>query len=383
MQSVSNLIGKPRAAYIHVPFCRHRCGYCNFSVLAGHDDRAVDFLSALETELTHLRTPRTVDTLFIGGGTPTHLGRDWIDRLLTLATHWFPLSESGELTVEANPSDISSEKLQTLAEHGVNRISLGVQSFNNAKLTHLERDHTPDQARRAIELADSAIGNVSMDLIFATPNETAEQWSDDLQQAVSLPIKHLSTYGLTYEKGTLFWNRLNQQSSEARLIEIAEDDQLAMYRSAIDNATGAGFKHYEVSNFARPGYPCQHNLAYWQGVGWYAAGPGAARFVDGRREVNHRSPTTYIRRLANGRSPIAESETLSREQLLRERVAFGLRMIDGIDLASAAPIDEVQSLLGPTIENLQSIGMVERSGNRLVLTQQGLYVSDAVLSEIL
>lgn len=371
----------PRAAYVHVPFCRHRCGYCNFSVLAGRDDYADAYLEALENELAQLRQPRRVDTIFIGGGTPTHLPAEWLKRLLELVCHWFPLATAGEFSVEANPGDVNREKLNVLKESGVNRVSLGVQSFQADKLRQLERDHDRCVAESAIEFAAEVIGNVSIDLIFASPGETTANWDEDLRTALRLPINHLSTYGLTFEKGTRFWNRLNQ----GELSVAGEETELAMYKHAIVSCHKAGWRHYEVSNFARPGYECRHNKAYWEGRGWYAAGPGAASFVGGFRNVNHRSPTTYIRKLLEGKSAVAEAEPIDRQTWARERLVFGLRMLDGVDLQVIA--DETEYRIGEACEaallRLQQAGMLELRGSLVRLTENGLYVSDSVLSELL
>lgn len=388
----------PRSAYVHVPFCRHRCGYCNFSVLTGRDDLFSDYLQALQRELSCLEHPRPVETLYIGGGTPTHFDLPVLARFLKLVDHWFPPAspaapsadnpaqsersarpQTGERSVEANPNDITIDKLKLFADHGINRISLGVQSFNADKLRVLERTHRPEQAERAIELAAQWIGNVSIDLIFATPGETPARWLDDLRRATRLPIDHVSTYGLTLEKGTLFWNRARRNE----VTEVGEADQWQMYRDAIAHLSAHGWSHYEVSNFAKPGKRCVHNLCYWQGTPWYGAGPGAARFVDARREVNHRSATTYIKHVLAGKSPVAESETLTHEQLIRERVAFGLRMIDGFDLAQAGAIADVNALLASTLHQLVTLKMIQRNGDHIQLTDAGLMVSDSVLSEIL
>lgn len=371
----------PRAAYVHVPFCRHRCGYCNFSVLAGRDDYADAFLQALQRELQQLETPRPVDTIFIGGGTPTHLDNAWLERFLKLMGQWFKLNVDGEYSVEANPKDITPEKLKLLKNFGVNRISLGVQTFDAAKLKRLERDHDCDTARHAIDLAAEILHNVSIDLIFAVPGETLKGWDEDLDIALNLPIKHLSTYGLTFEKGTRFWNQLHQ----GQLNQAGEDLELSMYKRAIAACANAGWNHYEVSNHAIDGYQCRHNQAYWEGRGWYAAGPGAAAFVNGVRCVNHRSPTTYIRKLLGDESPIAESERLNRETWARERLVFGLRMLSGVDLQQIKIETQfdIQQACAPTLQKLETMGMIEHRGTQVKLTEKGLYVSDSVLSELL
>ena len=349
--------------------------------MAGRDDYADAYLKALRNELDQLGQPRGVDTIFIGGGTPTHLDALWLKRLLALVRHWFPLAAGGEFSVEANPGDVNWEKLDVLKDSGVNRVSLGVQSFRADKLGRLERDHDQRVAELAVAAAAEVIGNVSIDLIFAAPGETAADWDEDLRTALGLPINHLSTYGLTFEKGTRFWNRLNQ----GELSVAGEETELAMYKNAITRCRQAGWRHYEVSNFAAPGYECRHNKAYWEGRGWYGVGPGAASFVDGFRKVNHRSPTTYIRRLLKGQLPVAESESIDRETWARERLVFGLRMLDGVDLQEIER--ETKYKIGEACKtallSLEQAGMLELRGSLVRLSESGLYVSDSVLSELL
>jgi oxygen-independent coproporphyrinogen-3 oxidase len=322
-----------------------------------------------------------VDTLFIGGGTPTHLSAEWLSRLLELVRYWFPLSHSSEFSVEANPSDISDERLDVLHSAGVNRLSLGVQSFQSKKLAILERDHNAEIATRAITLGADAIKNVSIDLIFASPHETVDDWKRDLQTALSLPISHISTYCLTFEKGSRFWGRLLRDPT----LHADEETELSMYQEAILACKSHGLEHYEISNFALPNKRCVHNQAYWEGRGWFAAGPSAARFVNGRREVNHRSPTTYIQRLLRNESATIESDSLSRETWARERLAFGLRMLEGISLAAIS--DEtgcaLEQLFARQIHQFCADGLIERHAGRLRLTEKGLFVSDSIVTAFL
>jgi oxygen-independent coproporphyrinogen-3 oxidase len=371
----------PTAAYLHVPFCRARCGYCNFSVIAGRDDLKSAYLSALAIELSAIEQVRPMKTIFIGGGTPTHLGVQWMHEFLALVGRFLPLEPGGEYSVEANPRDIDGAILDTFNAHGVNRVSLGVQSFSPDKLRLLERDHTPEVAHRAIERAATAIGRVSVDLIFAVPGETTEDWRSDLQTAASLPVEHVSTYGLTFEKGAAFFGRWQRGDLE----RLAEDDELALYNLAREHFASIGWEHYEVSNFSRPGAACRHNVAYWQGLGWLAFGPGAARYIDGVREVNHRSPTTYIQRVLAGHSPIAEQERLSPHAACREQLAFGLRMLEGVDLRRLADEfgDERLNAFRPATDRLCELGMIEQAADRLRLTSRGLPISDSVLAEFL
>ena len=228
----------PRAAYVHVPFCAHHCGYCNFTVVADRLDLVPALLDALERELAALERPRAVDTIFIGGGTPTQLTPDELDRLLTLVRHWFVLDVEGELSVEANPADVDRARVDVLASHGVNRLSLGAQSFQSRKLSVLERDHTGEVIAQAMELARTRIEAISLDLIFAAPNETLVEWEDDLQQAIALGPQHVSTYALTYERGMAFWGR----RARGDLAEVDEETQALMYEAAIDGI-GAADSH--------------------------------------------------------------------------------------------------------------------------------------------
>jgi oxygen-independent coproporphyrinogen III oxidase len=263
----------------------------------------------------------------------------------------------------------------------VTRVSLGAQSFHDAKLRVLERDHDAEQIARAVSQARRFARSVSLDLIFAAPGETLDDWRRDLAAALALAPDHLSTYGLTYEKGTAFWPRLLR----GELAPAEEEGERQMYEAAIDTLSAAGFEHYEVSNFARPGHRSRHNEAYWLGREYYAAGPGAARHLAGRRETNHRSTTTWIRRLLAGQSPTAESELLTPELRARERVIFGLRRLEGIDLQEIARDTgvDVARLLARPIEKHLAIGCLVREGSRLRLTRAGLLVSDAMWPEYL
>ncbi|HEX4143451.1 MAG TPA: radical SAM family heme chaperone HemW [Pirellulales bacterium] len=371
----------PRAAYIHVPFCAHRCGYCNFTLVASRDDLIDGYLEAIAAELGWLGRPRPVDTLFFGGGTPTQLPPDRLAQLIATARHWFPLSDGYELSIEANPADVTDERLAQLAELGVTRISLGGQSFDQAKLSRLERDHTPEQLSVAVSIAKRWMRSVSVDLIFGVPDESLAVWQRDLETLLALEPDHVSTYGLTFERGTAFWSRLQH----GRLARLDEDLEGAMYAAAIDTLAAAGLEHYEVSNFARPGHRCRHNEIYWAGGGYYAAGPGAARFVDGRRELNHRSTTTWLRRVLAGQSPVAESEVLLPADRARELLVFGLRRLAGVERRSFGDVTgfEIDQLVGRELAELAHLGLMQVEPDGARLTRAGLFVSDAIWPRLL
>ena len=387
---------RSRAAYIHVPFCRHRCGYCNFTLVAGRDDLIDDYLRAIAIELSELKRPREVDTLYFGGGTPTHLSPEQFHQLAETVLKWHPLAAAtepspspsltgrgigSEWTVEANPADVTPAMIATLAELGVTRLSLGGQSFRAEKLRLLERDHSSADIHRSVELAHNAGMQVSLDLIFATPGETLAEWQTDLEEAIALEPGHISTYGLTFEQGTTYWSR----KSRGELAESDEDLQREMYAVTIDRLIAAGYEHYEVSNFALPGCRSRHNQVYWSGDGYFAAGPGAARYVNGVREMNQRSTTAYLKSVLAGESPVAEREELSAEARARELLVFGLRRLDGIsrrDFQSRTGF-EVDQLVARPLQKFVDLGLLTDDGDQIRLTREGLYVSDAMWPEML
>ena len=371
----------PRAAYVHVPFCVHRCGYCDFTVIAGRDDLFESYLSALEIELNSSGAPHEVDTLFIGGGTPTYFPPQELTQFLQLINTCLPLASGGEFSVEANPVGFDAARIDCLMEAGVNRISLGVQSTNPQHLETLERDHSPEDIVRAYELATAQIKNVSLDLIYAVPGQTVEDWSKTLDEVIALSPPHVSTYGLTFEKGTSFWTR----REHGTLRPVSEDAELEMYRLGMQRLRDAGYGHYELSNYGRPGFECRHNDVYWQGEEYLGFGPGAAAFVDGVRRQNHRSTTTWIKKTLAGEPAVMSREQLSPEERAREAVMLGLRRRDGIDL------DQFFERYGMRVENLEpqafeshlAAGRLEILDGTLRLTDSGCCVADSVMSDFL
>jgi putative oxygen-independent coproporphyrinogen III oxidase len=373
----------PRATYVHVPFCRHRCGYCNFTLVAGRDDLIERYLQALEWEMNlgGEHASEEVDTLYFGGGTPTRLSPEQLQRLATIVLRRHPLATGYEWTVEANPSDVNERMIEMLSALGVTRLSVGAQSFRHEKLRLLERDHSAIDIANATRLAQAAGMQVSLDLIFATPGETISDLNDDLEAALALEPDHVSAYGLTFERGTAFWTgRLHH-----RLDEVHEELQREMYALAIDRLTAAGLEHYEVSNFARPGRRSRHNETYWSGAGYFAYGPGAARYIGGVRETNHRSTTTYLKRTFAGESPVAEREQLSPEARARELLVFGLRRMEGVSRHEFKERTGIalDSLVIRPLRRLVDLGLVTDDGERIRLTREGLFVSDAIWPELL
>ena len=297
-------------------------------------------------------------------------------RLIEVIRRWLPLVDDGEWSIEANPQDVDRNLCQLLRDQGINRISLGGQSFDKGKLKMLGRDHTGDQLSNSIDVASQWFDEVSVDLIFGVPGEDMQVWKSDLQMAKSRSVSHLSTYGLTYEKGAQYWSQLQK----GQIVAVAEETELEMYLYAIETLTQHGMNHYEISNFAKPGSECLHNKTYWQGDAWLGFGPGAAAYVNGTRTVNHRSTLKYLQRIEAGQSPVGESQTLDWSTRTRERFIFGMRQLNGVDWRSLESSGEPKSIeaIAQQLPKHIALGFIEWHEGRIRLTPQGLPISDSL-----
>jgi oxygen-independent coproporphyrinogen-3 oxidase len=375
---------EPRTAYVHVPFCGHHCGYCDFAVTAGQDHLIELYLDAVEAELATLGTPRPVETLFVGGGTPTYLGVRQLERLLASINRWLPRvpSPAGpEFSIESTPESLDDEKTALLAAAGVTRVSVGVQSFRPHLLAALDRRHGVDHIPRAVEAVRRHVPQLSFDLIFGAPGQTPAEWAADLDAALAFAPDHVSAYGLTYEKGTPLW----KQRSRGAVRPVGEEDELAMYLHAADRLGAAGFEHYEVSNFARRGRRCRHNERYWANEAYHGVGVGAARYVDGRRELNVRDTKAYVRRVLSGESPTFQSEELEPRERAFETIAVQFRRCDGIarDRFREQTGFAFDELVGETVRRLVEVGLLADDGATVRLTRQGLCVADGVVEKLM
>ncbi|NDC63404.1 MAG: radical SAM family heme chaperone HemW [Planctomycetia bacterium] len=381
-----NTPDRPRAAYVHVPFCRHRCGYCDFTLVAGRDDLIDRYLAAVARELERVAGlpgggPLELDTLYVGGGTPSHLGPAGLHRLFAVLGRGLRPAPAAEVTVEANPLDVTEGFVAAAAACGVTRVSLGGQSLDATTLAALDRDHAPDDVRCAVGRLLARGLTVSVDLMVAAPGQTPAAVARDLEAVVGLGPHHVSVYCLTWEQGTAFESRRRKG-----LLERADDaEERAMLELAIDTLTAAGLEHYEVSNFARPGFRCRHNETYWDCRPWEAFGPGAARFDGRTRITNDRSTTRWIDRVLAGGEASGETESMTPVEAARERVVLGLRRRDGIDrgeflAASGHPLDAVA---GAAIRRWVAGGLATDDGRRVRLTRAGLMVSDGLWPDVL
>ena len=373
----------PTSAYIHVPFCLHRCGYCDFTVITDRDDLIDAYLDCLAWEFQQTLTiPRPMQTVFIGGGTPSYLSALHLRRLLELIAEWFPLQACGEYSIECNPEQFTSERMDEITAAGVNRISLGVQAFDAEHLRTLERSHVPETVADVVaRLRARGAENLAFDLIFGVPGQTVADWERTLAIALELAPVHLSTYGLTFEKGTAFWGA--RQKGWLRAVD--EESERSMYALTMDVLPGQGFAQYELSNFARAGFECRHNQVYWRAEPYYGFGPGAANYVDGVRATNHRSVTTWIKRIQAGEHGIADREELSLEVQRREAVMLGLRQTIGIDEQHFMERFEVpvRDLAPKAYDRFLEANLLERAGGQLRLTQEGRFIADSIMAEFL
>ena len=370
----------PRAVYLHVPFCQHRCGYCDFTLVARQDDLIPQWLTALGNELQRLDRPYEVDTIFVGGGTPTHLNETQLEEFFQLIRSHFNLSENGEFSIEANPDGLTDSKLTLLQQCGINRISLGVQSFDDDVLQVLERTHRADEAQEVIHQCSEFIPDVSLDLIFGVPDQQLEQWQTTLETALSLPISHVSTYGLTFEKGTAF----EQRRRAGDLLPVMDDVERSMYALAIDVIPESGRAHYETSNFAMPGHECRHNMVYWDASEYFGFGPGAARYVNGVRSTNARNVTRWIRDWLENRDSLQDHEVLSADARAREAIYLAMRLVRGLNVPEFETRFNVSltELVGNEVTHHIEGGMLEVVDGWLRLTREGRFVADSVMIDL-
>ena len=392
-----------RSLYIHTPFCFHKCHYCDFYSIVDQQDRMPRFVDALirELEIAAIwsRAPDGADapleTIFIGGGTPTLLPTGLWDRLLGALHESFDCSlmhrgARGEFTVECNPETATPELMATLARGGVNRLSIGAQSFDPAHLKTLERWHDPESVSRAVGLAhDAGILRTSVDLIYAIPGQTVSEALADVDRAIALGTEHVSAYSLTYEPGTAMTARLERGEFEP----TDEDTDARMFEAIADRLAAHGLRRYETSNFARPGAECRHNLAYWRQRQWIAAGPSASAHLAGYRWKNTPRLATYLDALERGDAcPVTDLETPDPGRALAERIMTGLRLSDGLDAASVMAVARrlapgTAATLIDAVNALREAGLLRERGtaraDRWILTRRGAMLADRIASELM
>ena len=369
--------------YIHVPFCATRCVYCDF--FSNTDTRYKEpYLRAIEKEM-ELRgeyiDDDTLETIYLGGGTPSRLSGNDLERIFNAISRRFSITEGAEITLEANPDDIRPDYLSALRDLPINRISMGIQSFRPEDLRLLNRRHDREQAIRAVELCQAhGFTNLSIDLIYGLPGQTPEAWEENLRQAIRLGTPHLSAYHLTYEEGTALYKRLQAGQVEP----VDEEVSVTLFHILTERMAEAGFQHYEISNFARPGFHARHNSAYWIGKPYLGLGPSAHSYNRTSREWNVASLPLYLRGIESGQ-PATERETLDLPTRYNDFIITGLRTMWGISLDKLraefgeALLAYCQKQARPYIQR----GLLRQENDRLALSRAGILLSDGIMSELM
>ncbi|MFI5237736.1 MAG: radical SAM family heme chaperone HemW [Ignavibacteriales bacterium] len=378
---------KKTACYIHIPFCDHKCIYCDFySIITS--DNINSFLKSLKKEINYYSKKYSEDrefiSIFFGGGTPSLMEPDYISEILEYIKSNYTVNNDAEITLETNPGTVTFEKLKSFKRTGINRISIGIQSFDNDDLKFLTRIHNSETAIKTVnDAAEAGFENISLDLIFNLPGQTKSKWIKNLEQAVKLPINHISTYSLILERGTI----LNKMVLDGKVKIADEDYDAELYQSTIDFITAKGFYQYEVSNFAKPGFECVHNNAYWHYTDYLGFGTSAHSFIDGKRWWNLSSLKMYIDKIEQIENAVTGSETIDPEKAMSEYIMLELRS-SGLDINlfenrfGTKCKDWLKKNYG-YFELLKNQNYVSMNDGIIKLTSGGYAVCDEILAEVL
>ena len=360
--------GKVEHLYVHVPFCAAKCNYCAFYSEAGSADKMADYVEAVRLELEVFAPQLALKTIFFGGGTPSLLPTPLMRRILESIVERSSCRAVSEWTVECNPSTVSTDKATLFREFGVNRISMGVQALDDELLEKIGRVHSVTGAVKSYErLREAGFQNINLDLMFGLPGQTMEHWKRTLAKAIELQPEHLSTYCLILEEDTPFWSLVQQG-----LIKPDEELELAMYETGMETLARAGYRQYEISNFAKPGRECAHNIAYWESKDYIGLGPSACSTVGDRRWQNASDTDRYIAAMRSGERALAYEEPLTPELRAAERAAFGMRMNAGV------PAELLRGRWDKQVAELLSADLVQWSHDRLQPTKRGILFADEV-----
>ena len=371
--------------YVHIPFCKSRCIYCDFFSTTSLPLRE-KYVDALCHEI-ELRSQglsaeeRRIETIYLGGGTPSQLSMEQLRRIFDAVFAYFQVSKEAEITMETNPDDVNAAFLQEMQSLPVNRLSFGIQTFNDERLRFIRRRHTAQQAINVVHACQAAgFGNISVDLMFGFPKETMADWEKDIETALSLGVQHISAYSLMYEEGTT----LTRMLLAGEIEEIDEELSLQMFRTLVERLKKAGFEHYEISNFALPGKRSRHNSSYWHGIPYYGFGAGAHSYDGNRRTWNVEDLHLYIKGVETEQLA-TEGETLTLEQKYDECVMVGLRTCEGVDL-DAIQKEFGKESLAYLLKNAQphlDAGKLCIEQNRIHLTEDGIYTSNDIISDLM
>ncbi len=372
------------ALYIHIPFCISKCWYCSFNSYAGLEAMQNRYVDAMCAQMEKIATGALVaplETVFLGGGTPSILSDELLTKILTTIKANFAISKDVEISIEANPGTVDIKKLTNIHRSGANRISFGVQSFIDKELKQIGRIHSAEEAAQAVSMASEAgFGNISIDLMYGLPGQTEDTWRSSLERALTLEVNHLSLYELTVEKQTA----MGQMKEQGNLLLPEEDELLAMDEITAKQTSEMGFTQYEISNYSQNGYQCRHNIGYWENKEYLGIGAGAVAYQAGVRKKSVRDPVQYCRLLEAEKTVFIEEETLQTEASFRETVIMGLRMNRGVSLLELSDRFEieVEYYYGECLRNLLDERLVKLSNNYLKLTDRGRIFANRVMAEL-
>ena len=366
--------------YIHIPFCISKCIYCDFNSIVIKPQVVDDYLKAIEQELQSTTEKHSFKTVFIGGGTPTVLNEVQLDRLLSMVSKHVDVSSLKEYTIEVNPGTLSDEKAIIMKNSHVDRISIGIQSFNDQYLKRLGRIHSANEAKDIfINLRKKGFNNISIDLIYGYPDQTLNEWKKDLRECCTLDPEHISAYCLTYEQGT----PIVEMTDSGALKKLSEEEELKMYEFTNDFLCDKDYNHYEISNFAKQSKECRHNTVYWENREYIGIGAGAFSYVNGERYCNISNVKEYISSARSKKRLICFSEKLPRKQRASEILIMALRMTSGIskkEFSQRSGFD-LNELFEKQLTNLTQAGLINFDDERIKLTKKGLSVADSVMME--
>ncbi|VEI07765.1 radical SAM family heme chaperone HemW [Kurthia zopfii] len=376
-----------RGVYIHIPFCHQICNYCDFNKVFFKNQPVDEYIESLGREIkmaveSNPTAYSNIKTVFLGGGTPTALSAEQLDRLLTLIVSYISLDDIEEYCTEANPDELTEDKLVVLKRHGINRLSLGVQSFDQELLKKLGRTHENEHVFQTIEKAkEIGFTNISIDLMYGLPGQTIEQWQNTLDQAFSLDLPHFSAYSLIVEPKTIFYNLMNK----GKLPLPGEDLEATMYEMLMAQMEAHGLHQYEISNFAKPEHESAHNLIYWDNEEYAGFGAGASGYLDGVRYTNHGPLKKYMDAIDQGELPINHQSKVSLKERVEEEMFLGLRKTNGVNIKHFEDKFKkpMRDIFEGQINKLLNEGLIVETKDTLKLTQQGKFVGNEVFQEFL
>ena len=376
--------------YLHIPFCVRKCNYCDFFSASGTEEEQEAYVSAMVQEIQsyqELSGEYEVQTIFLGGGTPSLLTPEQIEKIFITIYHIFSVNENAEITMEMNPGTVDIEKLRAMKAAGVNRLSIGLQSAQNEELKMLGRIHTYEEFLETWRLTEQAgFKNRNIDLMSALPGQTIESYEDTLSKVLALEPEHISAYSLILEEGTVFYDWYEKGKLDRGAWKLAsEEEEYAMGELTIQRLAEAGMHRYEISNYAKPGKECRHNLGYWDRVEYLGIGAGSSSLIKGERFDHIRDRKAYIQKIRNGESILIDRELLSVESQMEEFMYLGLRKIEGVSRTDFQNYfgKNVDDVYGEILDKLEEEQLLEFSGNRIRLTHRGMDVSNCVLAEFL